>query len=123
MGWSKAWLPKKSGVQAKPKARRGVPNGVEQQHGAWLAGLKQIGEIRDYGFEVITLRPIPTVTYTPDYTVWMKDGSVEYHETKGYEIHEATIVRMKLCADRFPHATFRLYQYERGKDRKERLIT
>ena len=57
MGWSKAWLPEEAGCAGQAE---GAAWGAQRRRSSTgvAGGHKQIGEIRDYGFKVITLRPI-----------------------------------------------------------------
>lgn len=45
----------------------------------------QAGTILDWGYETLTLRLAPRVTYTPDFVVWSHSG-IDLHEIKGAKV-------------------------------------
>ena len=71
----------------------------------YLTWLKSIGEIRAWEFEVVTFEFAKikrgTRFYTPDFKVTNKDGSVEYHEVKGY-MDQRSATKLKRMAKYYP---------------------
>ncbi len=86
-------------------ARRdaGTMNGLEKRYaGDILAIRKAAGEIADWWYESVTLKLAPDTRYTPDFMVQLADGTLEFHECKGFmEDHAA--VKLKVAATLFPH--------------------
>ncbi len=115
MGWSKAWLPKKPGAQAKPKQpgqlrqRRGVPNKEEAAFGVVLStwpGVKKIV------FEGVTFRIANGARYTPDYFVECTDGTARCYEVKGFR-RKAAILALKVAAAQYDVFQFFIAEFDR----------
>lgn len=83
--------------QAHPKSHGGKRADLNDQYfrSTWEANyarylnwLKKIGEIIDWKFEPDTFEFVPIKKgnrfYTPDFKIFNKDGSYEYHEVKGW---------------------------------------
>lgn len=92
--------------QKKPKARAihkpGVMNKTEEAYAAHLHQRKLAGEIADYKFESYTLKLADNCRYTPDFMVLMPDGTMQFHEVKGFWFDDAK-VKIKVAARQFPH--------------------
>lgn len=99
------------GSEPKPK-RRGQPNKTEQQY---IAELLVRPEVKSVDFEAVKFRLADGAWYTPDCMVTMKDGTVEFHEVKGFW-REAARIRIKVVAKDFPQWTFRAVQKKKKKD-------
>ena len=67
---------------SRTQPTRGQPNKVESAYALFLDQLKQVGGVKAYRFESVTLLLAPGCRYTPDFMVWLKDGSIELHEVK-----------------------------------------
>jgi len=80
-------------------------NKLEERYARYLELRERREEIRGYVVEGLRFRLGDGATYKPDFNVWMADGSVEIHETKG-EWREAARVRIRVAADRFPMFKF-----------------
>lgn len=95
--------------------RRGRLNKTEAAYELELRARKMAGEVRWYGFECVKLRLADGAWYTPDFAVEMTDGSLAFHECKGFQ-REAAMVRFKVAREQFPWATFVLVkaQSQRG---------
>jgi len=76
-------------------------NKLEEKYANYLEGLKVLGEIEDYKYEPIALRLARRTTYTPDFMVMLLDGTLEFHETKGFWEEDAR-VKIKVAANMFP---------------------
>ena len=89
-----------------PKARAirkpGVMNKTEAAYAAHLDQRKQAGEILTYHFEAYTLKLADNCRYTPDFMVLLPDGTMQFHEVKGYWMDDAK-VKIKVAARQFPH--------------------
>ena len=78
-------------------------NKTEAKRAVELEALKRDGQIRDWGFEAMTLKIGGDARYTPDFMVIENDGTLRFEETKGHW-REAAKVRIKVAASRFPCA-------------------
>jgi hypothetical protein len=76
-------------------------SGWEANYARWLNWLIRIGEVKSWTYETTTFRfdgiKRGTLTYTPDFDVVLADGSIEYHEVKGWmdKKSETRLRRMK----------------------------
>lgn len=66
----------------------GYRSKLEVEYAEHLYRLKMFGVIKSYVYEIDKIYYTPTLVrpacYTPDFTVLMADGTLEFHETKGY---------------------------------------
>lgn len=69
-------------AKGRTQPTRGKMNKVESAYALFLDQLKQVGGVKGYHFESVTLLLAPGCRYTPDFMVWLKDGSIEMHEVK-----------------------------------------
>ena len=88
-------------------------NGLEQRYAERLGRRLASGEIKSWGFERVKLRLADGAWFVPDFDVTLADGSLEFHETKGF-MREAAALRLKVAADRFPMAFFVVRRVEAG---------
>ena len=88
-------------------------NALEQKYSNHLQLLKLAGEIRGWTPQPQKLKLAYRTTYTPDFLVSMNDGSIEYHETKGYMRDDAA-VKLKVAARLYPQFMFRLVKDSRN---------
>lgn len=91
-------------------------NKLESSYAAHLAARKAAGEIADWAYEAVTFDLTHGIlkhkcTYTPDFIVTLLDGTVEYHETKGF-MREDAAVKVKLAASQHPEARFLIVTYK-----------
>jgi hypothetical protein len=80
-------------------------NKTEQRYAMHLEVMKRAGEIVKYGYESIKLILAPNTSYTPDFYVVCADGSMEFHEVKGFWEDDSR-VKFKVAADKFPEYGF-----------------
>jgi len=105
----------KGGTCIKVKARvpkegrsyhtESVPNGLEAEYAAYLETRLLAGEIVFWEFEKIRLTLADRTTLLPDFFVVLKDGSTEFHDTKGFWRDDAR-VKFKVAAHQFPCFSF-----------------
>lgn len=86
-------------AQRKPPVRK--MNKLESSYSAHLQALQATGEVLWYRFEPMRLRLANGAWFKPDFAVKLRDGSLEFHETKGHW-REAARVRIKVAAELFP---------------------
>jgi len=85
----------------------GVMNATEQAYAAMLELRKLAGDVIRWEFESMTFKIAPLCTFTPDFMVWMKDGTMELIDCKGQgPIDDKSIVKIKAAAEKFPMFVF-----------------
>lgn len=105
----KGWTPPPDAVigpftrltPAKASERPCRMNKTEARYAAILEARKIAGEIREWHFEAVTLRLGDDCRYTPDFLVVLADGTLEFHETKGFWRDDAK-VKVRVAASLFP---------------------
>jgi hypothetical protein len=90
-----------------PRRKPGVMNGLESQYADLLDDRKANGEIERYIYEGVTLTIIDPQTalkarYTPDFAVYLPNGELEFHETKGFLEGDA-LLKLKAASEKWPH--------------------
>ncbi len=88
-------------TKARAIHRPGVMNKTEAAYGFYLSELQNKGEIREFKFEAVKLILGNRCSYTPDFMVVRPDGTLEFHEVKGFWRDDAR-VKIKTAADKFP---------------------
>lgn len=71
------------------------------------------GELDSYECEGMTLRIAGVGAVTPDYVGWLHGVPVLF-EVKGWQVHEASVLRMKLQAQARPWLRWRIYTRRSG---------
>lgn len=92
----------------------GTMNGTERAYSQHLTMREQLGEVLWFAFESITLKLAKGTSYTPDFAVMMRDGTMEMHEVKGHWLTTSR-VKIKVAAEKFPFV-FRAFQTRAKKD-------
>jgi hypothetical protein len=59
-------------------------NKTERHRAIQLEAMKRDGQIRDWGFEAMSLKLGAGAYYTPDFMVIENDGTLRFEETKGF---------------------------------------
>ena len=81
-------LHKRKGLPLPPvvaiRATSPYKNGLEEAFAYTCVAEKQAGLIRDWGYEVMTLKLAKGKYHRPDFTKWHMDGSIEQAAVKGY---------------------------------------
>ena len=95
-----------------------LPHSMNKLEGAYADRLglyRHAGEIQGYRFEPIKLRLGGDwkTTYTPDFQVIAKDGTIEFHEVKGF-MREDAAVKLKVAAAEYPEFRFLLATRVKG---------
>lgn len=106
-GQKKARVPK-AGATKTP----GLMNKTEEWYAYQVLQPKlQSGEILKWMYEAITLRLAKSLTYTPDFYVVTKDGTVELHETKGSWTargQQTSRAKIKMASELYPEFDIRV---------------
>ncbi len=100
----------------KNAKRDGSMNRLESSYAEQLQALKLSGEIVDFLFECIKLRLADRTYLTPDFSVLMPDGFLEFHDVKGSFFPEHNRVKWKVAIEQFPWFTFVLVTRRRVAD-------
>jgi hypothetical protein len=88
-------------------------NKTEAAYSRLLELRQRAGEIRAYKFESVKLRLAKRTHYTPDFLVVLPDGTVEFHEVKGFWRDDAR-VKIKVAAEAYPYFHFVAVQNKKG---------
>lgn len=94
-------------------------NKTESAYAQHLAYRAALGEVVSWVFERIKLRLADNTWYTPDFFIILADGSVEFHEVKGFWRDDAR-VKWKVAAETFRWAVFVAVRRVRGQWEYER---
>lgn len=93
----------------KATAKSKTPSSMNKLEKAWARMLQNymLGECINYwAFEPLKLRLAKGAFYTPDFMVIENDGSISFHETKGFWRDDAR-VKIKVAATLFPWFEFK----------------
>jgi len=90
----------------------GSMNKTEQAYAALLQCRKDAGEIHHWQFEAMALRLADRTTYTPDFFIIMADGSIVFHEVKGFWQGTGR-VKIKVAAELHPWFEFTAVQLKK----------
>lgn len=103
-------------------------NGLERDYGKYLEDRKRSGEIVDYGFQVMKLLLVRSVSkteesegiksswYEPDFTVYENDMTISQHETKGYkDLASDGWLKFKAAASLFPFTFYFIQKVSKAK--------
>jgi hypothetical protein len=93
----------KYGKRHKP----GEMNQTESVYAEMLQARKLAGEVIDWQFEALKFRLADLCFYTPDFSVFLSDGTFEFVDAKGGgPMDDKSIVKVKVAAERFPYFRF-----------------
>lgn len=94
----------------------GVMNQTETAYASILEGRRAAGEVISWEFESVTFKLAPDTRFTPDFSVWLKDGTMEFVDCKGGGPQdEKSRVKVKCAAEKFPQFTFVIEQKQAKK--------
>lgn len=83
----------------------------ERQYAKYLQWSKRRGDIKDWDFECETFWFLEikrgTRSYLPDFMVTLNDGTIEYHEVKGY-MDPKSKTKIKRMAKYYPEITLKI---------------
>lgn len=103
-------------VRARTRVKRkaGEMNKTEAAYALHLSKLILTDEICAFWFEAITLKLGHDTRYTPDFLVQMADGSLECHDTKGWDTEPAAAVKERVSSTMFPLFVFKEIRLVKG---------
>ena len=90
----------------------GKMNKTEEAYSRTLQERKLRGEIHHWQFEAMALRLADRTTYTPDFFIIMADGSIVFHEVKGFWQGTGR-VKIKVAAELHPWFEFTAVQLKK----------
>ena len=103
---------KKARVRAGGVKTPGVMNKTESWYATEVLQPRlESGEILKWAYEAITLRLAKSLTYTPDFYVITKDGTIEMHETKGSWTargQQTSRAKIKMASELYPELDIRV---------------
>jgi len=77
-------------------------NKLERDYSVFLEKSRLAGHIARWDYEPEKLRLADATFYTPDFRVIYPDGTIEFHETKGF-IRDDAMVKIKVAAEQHPY--------------------
>jgi hypothetical protein len=80
-------------------------NKTERRYADQLDAWQRDGAVVWWAFEAVKLKLAPNTHYTPDFLVLYNDGTVAFHEVKGFWRDDAR-VKIKVAAAMFPFPFF-----------------
>lgn len=105
--------------RARGRTTRREPGQMNKLEAAYrngvLADRVNRGEIVVVDFERITFKLADDTRYTPDFFCLMADGTIEFHEVKGFMEDDAW-VKLKLVAEQHPWFAFVLVTRKKKAD-------
>lgn len=95
-------MPGQIRIKARGRTQRqpGVMNKLETSYAEHLELRRLAGEVADWKFEKFKLKLAKNCYITVDFAVILADGTVEFHETKGFMEDDAA-VKLKIVAEEF----------------------
>lgn len=102
-------------VKAKGRTEHRPTRGMNKLEGDWsivLEARRRAGELLRWDHEPEKLKLADATYYVPDFRVQLPDGTIEFHECKGFMRDDAA-VKLKTAAALHPY-TFRLVTRKRG---------
>ena len=85
--------------------RPGVMNSLEAAYAQYLKEQQFAGNVKWYGFELVTLKLAEKTRYTPDFIVMDGNEEIVFVETKGFMREDAN-VKIKVAASLYPFRFF-----------------
>jgi len=87
---------------ARGRTPKGVMNRLEKKYALEvLDPAMERGFVAGYWYEKVRFELAKLTYYTPDFKVYFRDGTVEYHEVKGRWLDKAR-VKIKIAASMWP---------------------
>lgn len=111
--------------------KRHVPGQMNKTEAAYaellhqrFVGCEQLGAagVLMWEFEAVTFKLAHDCRFTPDFMIWLADGSIEYVDTKGAgPVADDALVKIKTAAAKFSMYTFVIEQLTKsdGWQRRE----
>lgn len=100
----------------RPPKQRGRMNKTETRFEVNVLQLRKSGgEVHGWRYEAVKFRLADGAFYTPDFVVYLSDGTIELAEVKGSAgWEEAARVRIKVAAEQHPEFAWVGYTEQRG---------
>lgn len=104
--------------RTRPRHIAGEMNRLEAEYSGYLNLRQRNSEILGFEFEKIKFKLADKTYYTPDFMVYLSDGTIEFHETKGF-LEEDANVKLKVVAALFPFTFVLVRKTKNGWEFKE----
>lgn len=108
-------------ARTRVRTKSGDMNKTEAAYAIRLEQQRFLGAIKDFWFQAVTLKLGFDTRYTPDFLIQMPDGSLELHDTKGWDTEPAAAVKERVSSSMFPLFVFKEVR-QHGGDWKEKII-
>lgn len=89
-------------------------NRTEKAYADFLEVQRRAGNIARWDFEPEKLRLADLTYYTPDFRVIYPDGTIEFHEVKGF-LRDDAMVKIKVAAEQHPYRFVMVKKAKGGK--------
>lgn len=79
---------------------------------------RALGEIQKWEFEPFTFHLVTKadkMDYNPDFMVITSDGRIEFHEIKGKQIWEDSLIKFKMAMELYPYFYWYMWQWADNK--------
>lgn len=103
-------------ARGRTRGRKKGMNATEEAYALILKARLERGEIVWFAFEAITFGVAEQCRFTPDFVVQLPDGTIEFHEVKGWRFEDDALVKIKVAAEMFGMFTFRAFVKQSKKD-------
>lgn len=108
---------KRDNTRYGKRHKPGVMNQTETIYANELEAMKLSGVIIRWEFEGITFKIAEGCRYTPDFAVWLADGTMVFVDVKGGgPMDDKSRVKVKCVAEKFPMFTFQIAKRKAKKD-------
>jgi hypothetical protein len=84
-----------------PKRADGYASRLEARYAEHLTALVRAGEIAEWWYDTLTVKLAPNTHHKPDFLVQHADGTLAWHEVKGFWRDDA-LVKSKITAAMLP---------------------
>lgn len=98
----------------EPRTPKRQWNKTEEAYSQLLEARRRVGQILDWKYEAITLKLADDCRYTPDFAVWLPDGSLHFHEVKGAHVRDDARAKYKAATALFPYFGWWWAQFKKG---------
>ncbi len=108
---------RKDNTRYGKRHKPGEMNQTESAYAEILEARKLTGEVVRWEFESITFKIADNCRYTPDFAIWLSDGTMEFVDCKGAgPMDEKSRVKVKCAAEKFPMFVFAIEQKQTKKN-------
>lgn len=103
-------------ARGRTSGRKTGMNGTEAEYAVRLTNMLDGKGALAFRFERVTFKLADDTRFTPDFMVILTDGTIEFHEVKGWGFEDDAKVKIKVAAEMFPWFVFRSFTKRAKKD-------